>query len=241
MPTWLNKASLEHLPLLEPIKQDVTLSSSELTMLTFASTRGATVQFLILMLPWHNSRLRGLDLHSHLHLQPCMFRLIFCIFRFILVMHSSCSGLHDWYWEPTFASHNHEPWCLFCARVASLPSHGTPLGEHRWLQVGNVFFSWLQVAWLWEINYSGYRGSFSSLWSGQRYRRRKEARASIVMFHSTASMSAIEAEIGQGRQLGSGFGAGSFKSFATLAQLIGFTVLNPPDLQFGKSNRLLWK
>lgn len=50
MPMWLNKASLLHLPLLEPFKQDVTVSSSEPTMFTFASTRRATVQFSILML-----------------------------------------------------------------------------------------------------------------------------------------------------------------------------------------------
>lgn len=191
---WLNKASLLHLPLLELFKQDATVPSSEPRMLTFASIRWATVQFLILMLPWPNSRLRGLDLQSHLRLQACMFSLTFCIFWFILVMHSSCSGLHDWYWEPAFASHIHEPRCLFCAWVASLPSHGTLFEERRWLQVGNVFFSWLQVAWLWEVNYSGYRRSFSSLWSGQRYGRRNEARASIVMLHSTASTSATEAE-----------------------------------------------
>lgn len=95
MPMWLNKASLLHLPLLEPFKQDVTVSSSEPTMLTFASTGRATVQFSILMLSWHNSRLCGLDLHSHLRRQACMFSLTFCIFRFLLVMHSSCSGLHD--------------------------------------------------------------------------------------------------------------------------------------------------
>lgn len=116
---WLNKASLLHLPLLELFKQDATVPSSEPRMLTFASIRWATVQFLILMLPWPNSRLRGLDLQSHLRLQACMFSLTFCIFWFILVMHSSCSGLHDWYWEPAFASHIHEPRCLFCAWVAS--------------------------------------------------------------------------------------------------------------------------
>lgn len=69
-------------------------------------------------------------------------------------------------------------------------------------------------------------------WSEIRKKKRSQSIYCDAPLHSLNVGN--RGRVGRGRQLGSEFEAGSVKSFATLAHLIGFTVLKPPDLQFGR-------
>lgn len=233
MPMWLNKASLLHLPLLEPFKQDVTVSSSEPTMFTFASTRRATVQFSILMLL---GTIPGYVASICIHI--CVGKLVCSASRF---------AYFDSYWSCTAAVldymtdiESQHLQVIALNRSVSFV-HGWPLCgavEPRSRSPGG--FKW---------------GMFSSVdcrWhaSGRSITQVTEEALEVCglvrdteeeknqSIYCDAPLHSLNVgnrgRVGQGRQLGSGFEAGSFKSFVTLAQLIGFTVLKPPDLQFGR-------
>lgn len=169
MHIWLRRLSSLYLPFLESFKQDVTLPFLQKPKClhlhphgdhcTVTETHAFFAQFMD-MWPW----LAFTFASASLYVQP-------------RTLHMCYSRVHYWYQEPTFASHIHEPQCLF---GAFLRSCGALFKENRWIKMWIVFFSWLQVTWPWEVSYSGCKLSFSTLWSYQRCRRRE--RASLYLF-----------------------------------------------------------
>lgn len=105
----VEKSILAASPVPETLKQDMTHSSSKPQTLTFAHMWREAIQFLECVLSLHSSWQWSPDLPSQTHLQAWVY---ICIFQFILVMHSSSSGVYGWFSRPIFSSLIHGPQSL---------------------------------------------------------------------------------------------------------------------------------
>lgn len=147
----------------------------------------------VLSLHLHSSCLYGLDLHLNLQMTiktVCMFSSLFCIFQFILSMHSCRFAVRDcysgWYLQVLLVSISVPlvHWLPFCSamkpwRGDGLASEGL-VKSRLWGMKCFLFSSWLQVKCFWDL-FSDFRVSLSISGNDLRCGRRKQARASLTV------------------------------------------------------------